>query len=65
MKGDTMTLTKAIEILQDLLGEMPQYPPEDRREAVKLGREALKSVSNWRRFAIIDHEGLLPGETEE
>lgn len=39
-----MTLDKAIEILTDLLGEGPQFPPDDRRDAVKLGIEALNCI---------------------
>ena len=37
-----MEIKKAIEIMQDLLGEGPQYPPDDRRDAVNLSIEALE-----------------------
>ena len=64
-----MTLDKAIGVLADLLGEGPYYDPELRREAVKLGIEALRRLQdmrkgsrNQRAFAT---SLLLPGETEE
>lgn len=55
---------KAIEILTDLLGEGPQFPPDDRRNAVKLGIEALKWRAKWERASLPDKWPLLPGETE-
>lgn len=60
-----MNLSKAIEILFDLLGEGPQFPPNDRRDAVKLGIEALKRVQRIRKDALFDGGVSLPGETEE
>ena len=53
-----MELTKAIEILQDLLGEGPQYPPDDRREAVKLGIGALKRINIMRSYNI--SQAIIP-----
>lgn len=60
-----MTLRKAIEILQDLLTEGPYSEPNDRREAVKLGIEALREVKASREEDYIGDTRLLPGETEE
>lgn len=58
-----MTLEKAIEIMIDLLGETPQYPPNDRRDAVKIGIEATVLYRNQR----IDYPDHVPksldGET--
>ena len=59
-----MTLDKAIEILEDLLGEGPQYPPDDRRDAVNLGIEALRLIKNDRVSPFYAFTKLLPGETE-
>lgn len=48
-----MKTEKAIEILTDLLSEGPQFPPNDRRDAVKLGIEALKALQrSIQRFDI-------------
>jgi hypothetical protein len=55
---------KAIEILNDLLGEGPQFPPDDRRDAVKLGIEAMKQLLENRRDFPETAWLLLPGETE-
>ena len=60
-----MTLTKAIEVLQDLLGEGPQYPPDDRRGAVKLGIEALKRIKARRDLKSGWEKQPLPSETED
>jgi len=59
-----MTIKKAIEILADLLTEGPQYPPDDRRDAVKLGIEALKLLEEQREHYIDIEQVSLPGETE-
>ncbi len=48
-----MTLDKALEILTDLLGEDPQFPPDDRRDAVKLGIEAMKRIRTWRQDPLL------------
>ena len=60
-----MNIPKAIEILDDLLGEGPQYPPDDRRAAVKLGIEALRRLQQLRCSRLTWFRGPLPGETEE
>jgi len=39
-----MKLPKAIEILEDLATTSPQYPPEDRLEAVELAIVCLKTI---------------------
>lgn len=60
-----MTLNKAIEILQDLMTDLPQFSPDDRREAVMLGIEALKQIKESRFDPSTWEPRLLPGETEE
>jgi len=60
-----MKLDKAIEILNDLLGEGPQFPPDDRREAVKIGIEALKRHYQIQHEVVPFPEKPLPGETED
>lgn len=60
-----MTLDKAIEILLDLDTTLPQSDPEDRRDAVKLGIEALKRLQTLRRTAVSIAFYLLPGETKD
>jgi len=59
-----MEIEKAIEILNDLLGEGPQYPPNDRREAVELGIEALTRIITSRHSKHHNYKRRLPGETE-
>ena len=60
-----MKMEKAVEILNDLLGEGPQFPPDDRREAVRLSIEALKRIKHLRSFWGKDLNLKLPGETKE
>jgi len=60
-----MKLPKAIEILYDLIGEGPQFSPDDRRDAVKLGIEALKTVRDMRHYPFPDGIVQLPGETRD
>jgi len=60
-----MKLEKAIEILEDLLGESPQFSPDDRRDAVKLGIEALKVVQWNRTHKYSSNALLLCHETEK
>lgn len=60
-----MKIPKAIEIMQDLLGEGPHFPPDDRRDAVKLGIEALKRVKRDKLKYYYPADFNLPGETEE
>lgn len=64
-KGGKVKLEKAIGILTDLLGEEPQYPPDDRRDAVKLGRAALRRVEDSRVQRLADFTNPLLGETED
>lgn len=59
-----MTIQEAIEILQDLHTTLPQSDPELRREAVKLGIEALKRLQDGRQKGYDYFAHLLPGETE-
>lgn len=59
-----MNLQKAIEILQDLRTDLPQFSPDDRREAVMLGEEALKYIIYRDNCPGINTRLLLPGETE-
>ena len=60
-----MKAEKAIEILNDLLGDGPQFSPDCRRKAVMLGIEALKRELNYRGGMPPEKGELLPGETEE
>ena len=60
-----MKITRAVEVLSDLLGDGPYWPEEERREAVKLGIEALKSIVKDREGFVSHHGRLLTGETEE
>lgn len=58
-----MTLRKAIEILTDLVRNQPTLAPEDRRDAVKLGIEALKFFIEFQRVTGGHQDTRLPGET--
>ena len=60
-----MKLSEAIEILTDLLGEGPQFPPNDRRDAVKLGIAALKFRQLLEQEDPLFTREPLPGETPE
>jgi len=60
-----MQIDKAIEILQDLLTTEPQWPPDDRRDAVRLGIEALRRCRNFRDNSQTWGYSPLPGETKE
>ena len=60
-----MKVSKAIEVLKDLDTTLPQSDPEERREAVKLGIEALKYFQRGREGEVIIIRALLPGETPE
>ena len=59
-----MTIDEAITILEDLDTTLPQSDPKLRREAVKLGIEALKHCLRWEQQEG-DEFPLLPGETLE
>jgi len=58
-----MYLEKAIEIGEDLLLETPQFPPDDRRDALTLLIEAGKRIKGYRDYTVSLTLGLLPGET--
>lgn len=58
-----MTLDKAIEILKDLLGDQPTWPPDDERDALKLGIEALTFIRLCREHDWEKVPELLHGET--
>ncbi|MBA7671813.1 hypothetical protein ES703_79976 [subsurface metagenome] len=58
-----MLVNKAREILEDLLTEGPYYPPDDRREAVKLGIASLHRLIRCRSDQYPDPLAPLPGET--
>lgn len=60
-----MTIDEAIEILIDLDTSLPQSDPELRREAVKLGIEALKRQREDRLLNVWTFPRSLPGETED
>lgn len=60
-----MNLAKAKEIGKDLLTEGPQFPPDDRRDAVKL----LIEVATWIQLCRVTSPGVVPtlfhGETKD
>ena len=58
-----MRIDEAIEILEDLDTTLPQFPPEKRREALRLGIEALEEVARARRLGPPLVGYRLPGET--
>jgi len=58
-----MNTAKAIEILTDLVRDQPTFPPDDRRDAVKLGIENLKRTQARRESLGWKYEPLVPGET--
>jgi hypothetical protein len=60
-----MTIYKAIEILADLMTTLPQRSPEERREAVKLGMEALIAIRTGRKDYYEAGGHLLQGETKD
>jgi len=57
-------IDRAIEVLTDLLDSSPTFPPDDRRDAVQLGVEALKRVKAVRPPAPSLAFMPLPGETD-
>lgn len=60
-----MTTDKAIEILIDLLRDQPTWPPDDRRDAVTLGIEALKRLRSLRTRYFRHADTPLPRETKK
>ncbi len=60
-----MKLTKAIEILEDILRYVKPGDPTDEHDAIKLGIKALTTIKCYRVDQDDDRLLLLPGETEE
>ncbi|MBA7554473.1 hypothetical protein ES705_47094 [subsurface metagenome] len=58
-----MKLEKAIEILNDLLGDGPQFSADDRIDAVYLSIEALKHFQHHRNAFNDPQAYVLKGET--
>lgn len=58
-----MTLEEAVEILQDLDSPLPQSHPDKRRQAVKLGKEALSFHLIMKGKGCFTPDYLLPGES--
>lgn len=63
-KGDKMTLTKAIEIMELNVKEAGSIMPPDTLEALKLHIEAAKHFKDRRVLGCREVDFLLPGETE-
>jgi hypothetical protein len=63
--GRQMTPGQAIDTLQDLLTTLPQRSPEQRRQAVQLGIEALKRHQQLEKRMPPGTIKLLPTETQE
>jgi len=59
-----MTVDKAIEILEDLLFDFPQSPPEAHIEAVQLGIQSLKRIKKEREIQGSLYNYRLPFETK-
>jgi len=64
-KEDKLTLSKAIEILEDILHHVRPGDPPDEHDAIKLGVEALKTIRELRELIITKQSICLPGETPE
>jgi len=60
-----MKLKKAIEILTINNDHNPNFTDADRRDALKLGIEAMKRLRTYRERKYYYARTLLPGETEE
>ena len=60
-----MKISKAIEILSDILVYVKPGDPPDEHGAVKLGIEALKTITEYRKASLIPDALRLPGETPE
>jgi len=58
-----MNLPKAIEILEDLTTTLPQFSPDDRREAVMLGIASLQRQIKAREYLAFYQPTPLDGET--
>lgn len=60
-----MTITQAIEILEDILHFVKPGDPPDEHDAIHLGIEALKRIEVGRNNPGTKWNDPLPGETEE
>ena len=60
-----MKVTKAIEILEDILRYVKPGDPPDEHDAIKLGIEALKRHRNRDYLTYNEVHELLPGESPE
>ena len=60
----TMTLDKAIEILNGPEPDIDGILNDDYKDAVKLGIEAMKREQVWRQHDPLGEIHLLPGETD-
>lgn len=60
-----MKLDKAVEILNDLLTTSPQYDPDDRRDAVQLGIDALERLRHFRNRTLFTVRSPLLHEDVE
>ncbi len=60
-----MTLDEAIQILEDIPLQKPQYLGKVSMGAIKLGIEALKAILEAREGNYASFKLLLPGETKE
>ena len=58
-----MKVSKAIEILEDILRHVEPGDPPDEHDAVKLGIEALKRAKEMRSWPNHIAKEPLPGET--
>ena len=58
-------IDKAIEILHTLLRDLPEYYPDDRTGAVKLGIKALKLIAKCPPDGYSCIPRPLPGETKD
>ncbi|MBA7672844.1 hypothetical protein ES703_81031 [subsurface metagenome] len=59
-----MTIDKALGIMQQILDGTQPTSITDRRDAIKLGIEAMKLIQRERLLGINPVEKQLPGETK-
>ena len=60
-----MDTSGAIEILEDLMTSLPQFPPEMRRKAVMLGIEALRESEWTHKIGVLLYRELLERTNKE
>lgn len=60
-----MTLSKAIELLEQELKDPGSVDPADLRKAQELGLEALKAEKRRRHLYLWHEFNLFPGETKK